>query len=157
MLDNLTIEGFAMEKRHIGYAVKSLNRSIDRAINAIPEIRNNNTLTGIQVWILSFLFRNEGKDVFQRDIESEFKIRRSTATQLLKAMETGGLIQREGVSYDARLKKILLTEYAEEIRKQIQVQIDRTEKQMMNGFLPEEIDKFFEFVARFKENIAKIQ
>lgn len=74
-----------MEKRHIGYAVKSLNRSIDRAINAIPEIRNNNTLTGIQVWILSFLFRNEGKDVFQRDIESEFKIRRSTATQLLKA------------------------------------------------------------------------
>ena len=146
-----------MDKRHIGYAVQSLNRRIGQVMNNIPALRENKNLTGIQVWILNFLFRRSGKDTFQREVEAEFNVRRSTATELLKAMERGGFIRREPVDFDARLKKIVLTAYAEEIRKQLQAQIKRTETQMTEGFSDEELDVFFSFVERFKNNLKKCE
>ena len=146
-----------MDKKHIGYAVNSLGRRISRVMNNIPAIKENKNLTGIQIWVLNFLFRSEGKDVFQRDVEREFNIRRSTATELLKTMERGGLICREPVDYDARLKKIVLTAYAEEIRKQLQAQIRKTETLMTEGFTDEEIEQFFSFVERFKSNLKKCE
>ena len=146
-----------MDKRHIGYAVNSLGRRISRLMGNIPAIKENKNLTGIQIWVLNFLFRSAGKDVFQRDVEREFNIRRSTATELLKAMERGGLIRREPVGYDARLKKIVLTDYAEEIRKQIQAQIRKAEAIMTDGFTDEEVDAFFSYVERFKTNLKKCE
>ena len=146
-----------MDKRHIGYAVNSLGRRIRRGMINIPAIKVNKILTGIQIWVLNFLFRSEGKDVFQRDVERELNIRRSPATELLKMMERGGLICREPVDYDARLKKIVLTAYAEEIRKQLQAQIRKTETLMTEGFTDEEIEQFFSFVERFKSNLKKCE
>lgn len=144
-----------MQKRHIGYTVKLLNKRLDQVLSNIPAIRENEMLTGIQTWALYFLFRNISHDVFQKDLEAELRIRRSTATELLKAMERGGLIKRISVDYDARLKKIVLTEYAHEIRKQVGEQIERTERQLMRGFTQEEIDQFFGYVDRMQANLEK--
>ena len=146
-----------MDKKHIGYAVNSLSRRISRVMDSIPAIKENKNLTGIQIWVLNFLFRSAGKDVYQRDVEREFNIRRSTATELLKTMERGGLIGREAVSFDAGLKKIVLTDYAEEIRKQLQAQIRKTEEQMTEDFSDEELETFFSFVERFKNNLKKCE
>lgn len=146
-----------MDRRHIGYAVNSLGRRISRVMSNIPAIKENKNLTGIQVWVLNFLLRNADREIYQRDIEREFNIRRSTATQLLKAMEEGGLIRRVPVDFDARLKKIELTEYAEEIRAQVQAQIRRAEAVMTEGFTEEEIENFFSYVERFKANLKKCE
>ena len=146
-----------MDNKHIGYAVKSLHRRINQVIGRIPAIKENKNLPSVLIWILNFLFRNEGRDVFQKDIEAEFNTRRSTATELLKQMEKNGLIRRVCVDYDARLKKIVVTDHAEEIRKQIQTQIDKTEKTMTEGFTPAEIEAFFDYVERFKQNLAKCE
>ena len=146
-----------MNDRHIGYAVKSLNLRIGRMIRNIPAVRENGNLTTFQIWILNYLFRNRDRDVFQRDVEAEFDIRRSTATQLLKGMEESGFINRTPVDYDARLKKIVLTESAEEVRKQIQAQIDKAEYHMTSGFTPEELDAFFGYVDRFVRNLEECE
>ena len=146
-----------MDKKHIGYAVNSLSRRISRVMDSIPAIKENKNLTGIQIWVLNFLFRNAGKDVYQRDVEREFNIRRSTATELLKTMERGGLIRREPVSFDARLKKIVLTDYAEEIRKQLQTQMRRLEAALTDGFTADEIGQFFSFAERFEKNLEKCE
>ncbi len=144
-----------MDKRHIGYVVKLLNKRLDQTLSNIPAIRENDTLTGIQTWALNFLFRNDTCDVFQKDVEAELRIRRSTATELLKAMERGGLIRRIPVDYDARLKKIVLTDYAMEIRKQLGEQIERTEKKMTEGFTQEEVEQFFSYIDRISNNLEK--
>jgi DNA-binding MarR family transcriptional regulator len=52
-------------------------------------------LTIMQNWIIGFLDMNEGKEIFQKDIEAEFNIRRSTATGILKLMEKNGFINRQ--------------------------------------------------------------
>ena len=143
-----------MDKRHIGSATKSLMRRIDKAMSDLPVIRDNENLTGMQGWILNFLFRRAEKgDVFQKDVEAEFKIRRSTATEALKNMEKSGLIRRIPVDYDARLKKIVLTEHAEDIKKQIESQILKTEKRLVEGFTDAEVDAFLNYVERFKKNL----
>lgn len=48
--------------------------------------------------------------VFQRDIEREFSITRSTVTNILQLMERKGYIERRSVPQDARLKQLVLTE-----------------------------------------------
>ena len=146
-----------MDNWHVGYAVKSRNRRIGRVIDNIPAVRENKNLTSIQFWVLTFLFLEAGRDVFQRDVEAEFNIRRSTATEILKAMEANGLIRREPVGYDARLKKIVTLPYAEEIRKQLEAQVDRTERHLTEGFTKEELAQFYEFIRRFKENLGKLE
>ena len=72
-------------------------------------------------------------------------------------MEANGLIRREPVGYDARLKKIVTLPYAEEIRKQLEAQVDRTERHLTEGFTKEELAQFYEFIRRFKENLGKLE
>ncbi len=48
--------------------------------------------------------------MFQRDIEREFSITRSTVTNILQLMERKGYIERRSVPQDARLKQLVLTE-----------------------------------------------
>lgn len=104
-----------------------------------------------------FFISKRGSRRVSEGHRAEFNTRRSTATELLKQMEKNGLIRRVCVDYDARLKKIVVTDHAEEIRKQIQTQIDKTEKTMTEGFTPAEIEAFFDYVERFKQNLAKCE
>ena len=49
------------------------------------------------------------RDVYQRDLENHFELRRSTVSSSLSVLEKKGLIKRLPVSHDARLKKLVLT------------------------------------------------
>ena len=69
-------------------------------------------LTRAQGQIIRYLCENRENDIYQRDIEAALGSRRSTVSVLLSSMEAGGFIERQSVDYDARLKKIVLTEKA---------------------------------------------
>ncbi|MGI6174076.1 MAG: MarR family winged helix-turn-helix transcriptional regulator [Christensenellales bacterium] len=73
-------------------------------------------LTRMHHWIIHFLYDHGGeKIVCQRDVEREFHITRSSTSGLLKLMEKKGLIVRERVEGDARLKRLVLTEKAKDL------------------------------------------
>ena len=57
---------------------------------------------------------------FPKDIEKEFSINRSTTSEMLKLMCKNGMITREEVDYDARLKKIVLTEASRQHNRNIE-------------------------------------
>ncbi|MBQ3158636.1 MAG: MarR family transcriptional regulator [Clostridia bacterium] len=67
-----------------------------------------------QALILEFIYDNtkDNNLVYQKDIEQHFSIRRSTATESLKRLESQGLITRTVSLTDARLKEITLTKEA---------------------------------------------
>ena len=69
------------------------------------------------------------REVYQKDIEEEFRIRKSTATGILQLMEKNGFISRESSKKDARLKRIVPTPKAEALRPEILEHIRDTEKQ----------------------------
>ena len=77
-------------------------------------------LTTMQKHVLKhILLETMHREVYQKDIEEEFQIRKSTATGILQLMEKNGFISRESSKKDARLKRIVPTPKAEALRPEI--------------------------------------
>jgi len=104
-------------------------------------------------WIIGFLADHEGEEIFQRDIEAQMGIRRSTATGILQLMEKNGLITREPVERDARLKKLTLTPAAKEAHKAIAQVIEQNDREMLSCLTTEEQELFFSLTEKLIESI----
>ncbi|AIS08987.1 Transcriptional regulator, MarR family [Lactobacillus sp. wkB8] len=77
-------------------------------------------LTGTQMLIIEYLASfAQTKSIYQKDIEHEFNIRKSTATNVLRLMENKGLIYKKVDQRDTRLKAILLTDKAIKLEEKI--------------------------------------
>lgn len=83
---------------------------IFRKINQFARANGVEQATPMHGWIIEYLYRHRDEPVFQRDIEREFSITRSTVTNILQLMERKGYIRRQSVPQDARLKQLVLTE-----------------------------------------------
>lgn len=108
--------------------------------------------TGNNIWILGFLFHNKDKDVFQKDIEEFFSVRRSTVSKAVKLMVQKGLIHREPVEYDARLKKLILTEKAMEINEVIESQMKDMGEKFTANLTDEEIEEFSRILGKIRKS-----
>ena len=132
------------KKRKIGHELRTLDNILSRNLMAAARERGVDELTAMHGWILGYLCRNEHKDIFQKDIEAEFKICRSTVTNILKLMEKKGYIKRESVPYDARLKKLVLTDTGRELHEKTKDMIDMLEEQTVAGISKEDLPLVFE-------------
>ncbi len=114
-------------------------------------------ISGAQSRILHFLFvENEKRDVFQKDIEETFFLGRSTVTQTLQSMEKKGLILRSGVAWDARLKKLELTEQGRVLDARITRKVEHMEQQLKSNLSREEIQQFHVLINKMSENISEL-
>lgn len=93
-------------------------------------------------------------DVFQKDIEEEYSLRPPTATKLLKDMEKNGLIYREAVPYDARLKRIVATEKAMQYQELIHQSLEETEDRLTSGISPQDLAVFFRVINQMIRNMS---
>lgn len=71
------------------------------------------------IGLLSCQEDNGGAPVYQRDLENCFKLRRSTISSLLTNLEKKGLILREPVPHDGRLKRLVLTGPGRDLGRQV--------------------------------------
>lgn len=94
----------------ICHEVKALNHIITRKILASADKAGVDKVTFMHGWIMCYINDNRDRDIYQKDLETEFGISRSTVTNILKIMEKKGYIERVSVENDARLKKLILTE-----------------------------------------------
>lgn len=147
----------AMEKeepRHIGFEIKQTSKMIHRYINKLAAVEHANEMTGTHAWILRYLWENRNREIFQKDIEKRFDINRSSATGLLKLMEKNGLITREPVPYDARLKRIVMTEKAISLHKSVKEDIDLAEERITKGISAEELELLRSVLSRIRDNLS---
>ena len=84
--------------------LRRVNNLIFRKIGQIARTNGVEAVTPMHGWIMEYLYRHAETPVFQRDIEREFSITRSTVTNILQLMERKGYIARQSVAQDARLK-----------------------------------------------------
>ena len=141
-------------EEHIGYQIKMLNHMISRKVMCISLKNGMDQVTLMHGWIIAWLYENQDKDIFQKDLETQFHITRSTVTNILKLMEKKGYIKRVSVDYDARLKKLVLTEMALKIQKQnfrdVQTMV---EQQLVKDIPDEEVRIFLQVLHKMKENL----
>lgn len=140
-------------KRMVGFEIRTLSNLMKRYIDNITSKKYVDNLTGIHGLVIGYLYSRRNRDVFQRDLEEEFSIRRSTATAILQLMERNALITRKSVSYDARLKKLVLTQKAIELHRMIANDINEFENRLTKGISGKELNYFFETIDKFKKNL----
>ena len=144
----------AENRAEVGKTIKVLSNYLNRRLLQIPAFRNQEEITPVQGMLLGFIIEEEG-DVFQKDIEEMFSLRRSTVSGALSSMEKNGLIIREKVAYDARLRKITATKRGEKIHSLIRSELGAIELQIRTGLTEEEMTAFFHTAEKIKRNLLQ--
>ena len=141
--------------KYIFFEMHKCSRLIKRYIDNNTDKEKFDKLTGAHGWAIGFLYHNRDRDIFQRDFEKECNVRPSSATSMLKLMEKNGLIKRVGVDYDARLKKIVLTEKAIKIEETLDEKFAALEKRLSTNISEEELETFFAVLSKIRKNIGE--
>ena len=76
---------------HVGRLIHMMSHQMKRDSNSVASAIANDELTVMQKHVLKFvLLESLHRDLYQKDIEEEFQIRKSTVTGILKLMEKHG-------------------------------------------------------------------
>lgn len=104
------------ERGNIVFELRLLDNLLKKNADAhFRGLDGEEQLTRMHHWIIGYLYDHRDQDIYQRDIEAEFKVSRSTTSNMLSLMEKKQMIKRLNVENDARLKKVVLTEKALEL------------------------------------------
>ena len=146
------------EKEHGGAPIKCVLDVSKNLRYFFDQQMSENGLTSIQSRVLGYLRmeENKGSSVFQRDIEEVFRIKRSSVTSVLQTLEKKGLIRRESVPEDARVKKLLLTEKAKQMQEHTYHRLKTMEEEMKALFTDEEFEQFLEYMNRIDRKTIEI-
>lgn len=140
---------------NIAHLIKVASNEISRSVN---DFASNYDLTGTQVQIIDFLTSvPANEDVFQKDLEAEFNIRRSTATNILKIMEKKELIKRESVESDSRLKKIIVLDKALRLQGNIDDFIKENDQRILSSLGAFERRGFLHALQKLPEKLQNTQ
>lgn len=148
-----TKRGVNMNKNEIGKYIQIVSRQIKRNMD---ETLNCYNVTGVQSMIIQYINKKSKKgDVYAKDIEEEFEMRKATVTGTIQLMETNGLIERKAKEEDCRLKQIVLTQKALEIEKKIEKQINIMERNIVCDMEKEEQEQFLKLLKKASYNLYK--
>ena len=139
----------------LGGKLHLLTRLMHRRMEAARAESGMDWKSAPQGWLIHYLYDHRDEDVYQRDIERVFQIRRSSVTGILQNMEKIGLITREAVEGDARLKRIRLTDLAIEQHRTVMRSIEQNERDLTAGFTPEEVALLHKLLDRMRENLQE--
>ncbi|MDY4113277.1 MAG: MarR family winged helix-turn-helix transcriptional regulator [Roseburia sp.] len=142
-------------KDTVGYKIRLIHNQIHKQMEAKrSENESELALTGMQRWTIGFLKEHEEQTIYQRDLETEFKVSRATASNMLSVMERKGLIERRPVEHDARLKQLVLTERGRAIMERANRDVRQMEASLLAGLSEEEIQNLKETLDKLLMNLG---
>lgn len=141
------------EHKYIGVEISKTSNMLKRSCKKSDVVRRVDDVTGKNGWIIGFLAENQDREIFQKDIEQYFSIRRSTVSGIIQLMEKKGFIIRESVDYDARLKKLVLTDRAKELHANMMKDLEDNEIKLKHNISQEELATFFSVLEKIRSNI----
>lgn len=135
---------------HYSRYISILSNRMRRHIDAMAA---QGSYSGTEGKALNFLLANMDRDLFQRDIEQEFGLRPPSASAIVRRMEEDGLITREAVSYDGRLKKIILTQKAMQSRDEVMGGLQTMEDKLLKDIDKEELQVWLRVTNQMIRNL----
>ncbi len=131
-----------------------LTNAIRKCYFKSPIKQEVENVSGTHGWIIAYLSDHTEENIYQRDLEREFGIGRSTTSKMLAKMEDAGLVRRERVFMDDRLKKIVLTDKSKELAFKIRMDNLKTEQKILDGFSEDEVERLEGYLQRMLQNLA---
>ena len=142
-------------EHQIGFAIHHLDRMIGRASHMRANEKGIDDMTMMNGWIIMFLYHHKGVDVFQKDIEKEMRITKSSVTGIVQMMEQKGYITRTAVEGDARLKRIELTKEGERIKKLLESVFDEGEKRLDKCLSRDEQEQLLKLIGKLDDGLSE--
>ncbi|MDD6194524.1 MAG: MarR family transcriptional regulator [Lachnospiraceae bacterium] len=143
-------------EEQIGYMIKELSRLIDRSIYQKSMLNTQgDSATAMHGWMIGYLYHRKDQDVFQRDMEADFHMAKSSVTAALQGLEKGGYIKRVPVERDGRLKKIVLTQEGERFHCSVEKGVREMESHLTDQLNPEELTQIFFLLNQIKRNLEE--
>ena len=133
--------------------IRRVDNLIFRKINQFARENGVEQATPMHGWIIEYLYRHRDAAVFQRDIEREFSITRSTVTNILQLMERKGYIERQSVPRDARLKRLVLTEEGALLHEKTMHSLHQTDEFVSGLLTPEENAELLRLLNKLREGL----
>ncbi|HIQ73483.1 MAG TPA: MarR family transcriptional regulator [Candidatus Cottocaccamicrobium excrementipullorum] len=134
-----------------GKVINKISNRLRRRSRAVQEAIG---ISGAQGNILDYiLVEGEKRSIYQKEIEREFGLRPSTATEALQNLEKRGLIRRIPDEQDGRYKRIVFTEKASQVKEALRQEIRQSEELLLRGISSEEKTVFLEIAERMLENL----
>lgn len=138
-------------ERDYGAWINMLAHKVKKRLNAILADAG---VTGVQSMVLHYILMHyEQGPVFQRDIEEVFELSRSTATGILQLLEKNGIIRRENMPEDGRLKNLIPTDKAKELDARVHSGIQEIEKVLTEGLSAGQLQLFAEIMHKMSDNL----
>ena len=131
--------------------LRRVDNLIFRKINQFARANGVEQATPMHGWIIEYLYRHRDEPVFQRDIEQEFSITRSTVTNILQLMERKGYIRRQSVPQDARLKQLVLTEEGIHFHEKTMLSFHQTDDYVASLLTEEENAELLRLLNKLRE------
>ena len=141
-------------KLKLGLDISKIHHIISRKMDASVINAIDDNLTISQAYVIDFIsIEGKDKEIFQKDLEREFDLKRSSISLMLNNMEKSDLIERVPVTEDARLKKIVLTQKSIKLYEKISNAIDSIENKLSEDITPEEIKVFQSVLDKIRNNL----
>lgn len=145
------------KERKIGPEIHCTDRKLSRNLSAHVRKAGIDEVTMMHGWIIRYLYENRDRDIFQKDIEQQFSVGRSTVTNLIQLMEKKGFVKRESVKQDARLKKVILTDKGAGNQEAFEDVVEHIEEELSEGISEEELRIFYQVLDQINQNVKKYE
>lgn len=139
--------------RKVGFAIRQQNTAFTRRFLQDGIAEGLDEVTIMHGWVMGYLHHNEDREIYQKTLESEFGIGRSSVASLVKLMESKGYIRREAVPGDARLKKIVLTPEGRATALRVKSTLDGMEQDILKDISLEELRIYFSVADKIVHNL----
>ncbi len=141
-------------KLKLGLHISKIDHIISRKMDSAVISAIDDNLTVSQAYVIDFIImKGENQEIFQKDLEKEFDLKRSSISLMLNNMEKNNLIKRVAVSEDARLKQIILTDKSRKLYEEISKAIDSIENKLCENITPEEVKVFQIVLDKIRNNL----
>lgn len=114
-------------------------------------------LTRPQLSILAFLFKNDDKDITQKEIEKELGLQKSTVSGLIDRLEAKDFIKRVKNKNDSRINNIVLTQKSIDLNdKAVQLRKQFDEK-IIEGISDNEFEELMKILKKVEKNLEEMK
>ncbi len=148
-----------MEEDVLGIEVKKTSKAIKGYVNkAVSKAleKYNISISGTEGMILSYVFRHAERIVSAKVLLEEFGVSKATMSQSLSTLYKKGLITYEEWDEDGRVKRIVLTDMANSLEKEIEEALLEVDTFLKGAFTNEEIELLHSLLRKLRERIYSI-
>ncbi|MGT2742766.1 MarR family winged helix-turn-helix transcriptional regulator [Streptococcus plurextorum] len=132
---------------------RNLLNQIEQISETIAKEYDVEHLAGPQGWALRFIAERSDIETFVKDIETELRISKSVASNLVKRMERNGFIQVLPSQLDKRYKQLVLTEKGQSKISRLEAFHEEMHRSLFQGIQKEEFHLIKQVANQLKENI----